>query len=81
MTDREIIEKLQIIVRDLAGDDDIILDDKTVFKDLGFNSFAQVQLICAIEDAFGIDIPNTAIKSVKNLSSAVKLIKRLIKNR
>lgn len=79
MTDKEIIEKLQRIVREVSGKEDIVLTNKTTFSELGFTSFGLVQFICAIEDEFDIEIPNSEIKSVNSLSSAVKQIKRHLK--
>lgn len=76
MNDQQITEKLQATVNNVLGQDAIILTDKTDFRDLGFNSFSLVQLVCAIEEDFDIEIPNSAIKSIRNMSSAVKFIKR-----
>lgn len=76
MNDQQIMEKLQAAVNTVLGQDTITLTDKTDFRNSGFNSFTLVQLICAIEEEFDIEIPNSAIKSIKNIPSAVKYIKR-----
>lgn len=76
MNDRQIMDKLQDTLNRVLGQDTITLTGKTDFHDLGFNSFTLIQLICAIEEDFDIEIPNSAIKSIKNMPSAVKYIKR-----
>lgn len=81
MSDQEIMEKLQELVRNELGSDDIVLTTKTKLQDLGVSSFGMVQLVCAIEDEFDIEIPNTAIKSINNVTSAVKLLKKQLKSK
>jgi acyl carrier protein len=62
------------------GLDDLYLDKDTRFGDLQVNSFGLIQLICAIEDEFDIEIPNSAIRSIKNVSDAVKVIRSQMKS-
>lgn len=81
MSDQEIMEKLQELVRNALGSDDIVLTVKTKFQDLGLSSFGMVQLVCAIEDEFDIEIPNAAIKSINNVPAAVKLLKKQLKSK
>ena len=81
MNDKEILDRLQEITRSVLGRDEIVLDNKTQFKDLGLNSFGLVQLVCAIEDEFEIEIPNTAIKTVNSVPSAVRYIKKCLKKK
>jgi acyl carrier protein len=76
MSDQEIVEKLQVLLRSVLGINDIVLTTKTKFQDLGISSFAMVELVCAIEDEFDIEIPNTAIKSINSVPSAVKFLKK-----
>lgn len=79
MNDQEIIEKLQELSRSVLGRDDIVLTAKTKFEDLGVSSFGMVQLVCAIEDEFDIEIPNAAIKSINSVPNAVKFLKKQLK--
>lgn len=81
MSDQEIMEKLQTLVRNELGSDDIVLTTKTKLQDLGVSSFGMVQLVCAIEDEFDIEIPNSAIKSINNVTSALKLLKKQLKSK
>lgn len=81
MNDQEIMEKLQKILQSVIEGDDVVLTHKTKFEDFGVSSFGMVQLVCAIEDEFGIEIPNAAIKSINSVPSAVKYIKRELKTK
>lgn len=81
MTDQEILETLQRVVQTVIEGDNIVLTAKTKFEDFGISSFGMVQLVCAIEDEFDIEIPNTAIKSINNVPSAVRFIKKELKSK
>ena len=81
MNDQEIIEKLQALSRSVLGRDDIVLTAKTKFEDLGVSSFGMVQLVCAIEDEFDIEIPNAAIKSINSVPNAVRFLKKQLKSK
>lgn len=76
MSDHEIIEKLQEILRSTLECGDVVLTEKTKFQDLGISSFGMVQIVCAIEDEFGIEVPNKAIKTINSVPSAVKFLKK-----
>lgn len=70
------LERLQKIINDLIGRTDIVITPKTKLnnKDFNFSSFAIIQLICAIEDEFDIEIPNSAIKKFKTVKDVLAFI-------
>lgn len=70
------LERLQNIFNELTGRTDIIITPKTKLNDKEFNfsSFAIIQLICAIEDEFDIEIPNSAIKKFKTVKDVLAFI-------
>ncbi len=70
------LERLQNIFNDLTGRTDIIITPKTKLnnKEFNFSSFAIIQLICAIEDEFDIEIPNSAIKKFKTVKDVLAFI-------
>ncbi|HET9847205.1 MAG TPA: acyl carrier protein [Candidatus Dormibacteraeota bacterium] len=50
-------DRVQDIVRTLFGDEEIVLDGSTVPADVpGWDSLAQVNVIFAVEEAFGIEL-------------------------
>lgn len=70
------LERLQKIINDLIGRTDIVITPKTKLnnKEFNFSSFAIIQLICAIEDEFNIEIPNSAIKKFKTVKDVLAFI-------
>lgn len=70
------LERLQNIFNELTGRTDIIITPKTKLnnKEFNFSSFAIIQLICAIEDEFDIEIPNSAIKKFKTVKDVLAFI-------
>ena len=60
------LEKLQEIVRRFTDDENIVITvDSVLLTDLGLNSYELVQMICAVEDEFDVEIPDRAIGSFK----------------
>ena len=70
------LERLQNILNEITGRDDIVITLKTKLNNEGFNfsSFALIQLICAIEDEFDIEIPNSQIKKFKTVKDVISFI-------
>jgi acyl carrier protein len=58
--------KLQEIVRRYTAYEDFVLTADMVLRtDLGINSYEFVQIVCEVEDAFGVEIPDRAIGGFK----------------
>lgn len=72
------LAKLQNIFYNITGLSDISITEKTKLDNEEYNltSFALIQLICAIEDEFDIEIPNSAIKKFKTVNDVVKFIEK-----
>lgn len=70
------LERLQKIINEFSGRDDIVITPKTKIsnKEYNFSSFALIQLICAVEDEFDIEIPNAQIKKLKTVKDIISLI-------
>lgn len=69
------LEKLEKIFSEVIGVTDIKLTEKTKIKKIAnVSSLAMVQLICAIEDEFDIEIPNSQIKSFKSVKDVIEFI-------
>jgi acyl carrier protein len=56
---------------------DEINENTRFVKDLGMDSLDIFQLAAEIEDSFGIDIPEDAMKTVKTVKDAAEMLKRL----
>lgn len=71
------LERVQTVFNDVTGRNDIKLTLKTKMeKEMGLNSLTLVGLICAIEDEFDIDIPNSAIKGFRTVGDVVKFLEK-----
>ncbi len=71
------LEELKKIYYDLTGNVDVPVTPKTKLKDgLNLSSLGKVQLVCAIEDHFDIEIPNKALSSFKTVQDIVKYLER-----
>lgn len=69
------IEKIEEIVRNYKGINDITITVKTnIREDLGMSSFDLIQLACAVEDEFDIEIPDRAIKDFKTVADVIAFI-------
>ena len=72
------IEKLQNIFVDVTGKNDIVLSGKTKIDDIAEDSsFIKIQLICAVEDAFDVEVPNSELKKLKTVQDLLNLIESL----
>lgn len=69
------INKIEKIFHEITGNVDIRITEKTkIDKELGISSLGMVQIICALEDEFDIEIPNSAIKKLKTVGDVVKYL-------
>lgn len=75
MKDLQTLEKLQKIFNEVTGKSDIMLTINTKIDDsIGASSFIKIQLICAIEDEFNIEISNKQIKKIKTVKNMIKIL-------
>ena len=71
------LEQLKKIFYQVVGVTDIELTEKTkINKIANVSSLTIVQLICAIEDEFDIEIPNSQIKKFKTIKDIIKFIEK-----
>lgn len=68
-------EKIKEIFFNITGKDPSDITEKTKLKKMGLSSLSVVELICAIEDEFDIEIPNSQIKKFKTVKDVAIFIK------
>jgi len=69
------LEKLQGIIRQFTDDSEIVITGETVLlADLGLNSFELVEMVCAVEEQFDIEIPERAISGFKKVQDVMDYI-------
>lgn len=78
MNEDDIWQRLTDVIRDVFDDDRIIIRPETTAKDIeGWDSLANIELLVAIEKAFGRIKFNTGeVASLKNVGELVAAIKR-----
>ena len=70
------LAELQKLFNDVVGREDIELTLKTKLKELPLSSLGLVQLICAMEDEYDIEISNSDMKSFKNVKDVVEYLEK-----
>ena len=70
------IKRIEKIFTQVTGITDVNFSEKTrLDKGLKLSSLAMIQMVCAIEDEFGIEVPAEAAEGIKTVEEAVELIK------
>jgi acyl carrier protein len=63
-----------IIVDQLGVDEDQVTEDASFVDDLGADSLDQVELVMALEEEFGIEIPDEDAEKITRVKEAVSYI-------
>ena len=72
-----ILEKISgIIAEQLDVEVEAVSPEKSFTDDLGADSLAIVELVLALEEEFGIKIPDDRVDSIKTVGDAVEYIKQ-----
>jgi acyl carrier protein len=73
MDNSQVIQKMQEIFRDVLDNEDIVLTETTVAKDIEeWDSLSHLQLVVAIEKSFKIKFTTPEITAWKNVSDMAK---------
>ena len=68
-------DKVKVIIVDQLGvDEDQVTDDASFVDDLGADSLDQVELVMALEEEFGIEIPDEDAEKITRVKAAVSYI-------
>jgi acyl carrier protein len=72
----DVYEKISRIVSEqLRADTDLVDEDADIFEDLGADSLDVVEILMAVEESFGITIPEedvTDIRTVRELAEYIE---------
>lgn len=72
------LAELQKLFNDVVGREDIELTLKTKMKDLPLSSLGFVQLVCAMEDEYDIEISNADMKGFKTVKDVVEYLHKSV---
>ena len=71
----EIADKVkQIVVEQLGVSEDQVTPEAKFIEDLGADSLDQVELVMALEEAFGSDIPDEDAEKLTTVGKAIEYI-------
>ena len=75
MADNDVERRVRsIIVRQLGVKEDEVALTKSFVDDLGADSLDIVELVMAMEDEFGFEIPDEEAETIRTVGDAVKYI-------
>jgi len=71
----EIFEKVkEVVTEQLNVDESAVTEEASFIDDLGADSLDIVELVMALEESFGISIPDEEAESIKTVGDAVSYI-------
>ena len=80
MSSEEIFEKIKnIIIEQLQVSETVVTEEASFIDDLGADSLDLVELIMALEEEFGIEIPDADAEKVVTVGDVVSYIKENVK--
>lgn len=77
MTLEEIFEKLKdLVVDQLSVDEDAVTMDAKMTEDLEADSLDVVDLLMAVEEEFGVSVPDEDLKDIKTVGDIASYIEK-----
>ena len=75
MSDKSIADRIKdIIVEQLGVNEDQIKPEAKFIEDLGADSLDTVELVMALEEAFGTEIPDQEAEKLQSVGDVIKFI-------
>ena len=65
----------EIIINELGVEAEKVTDDASFVEDLGADSLDTVELVMALEEEFGIDIPDEDAEQLRTVGDAIRYMK------
>jgi len=71
----EVLERMKkVLAEQLEADPNVVTDQTSFVDDLGADSLATVELVLAMEEAFGISIPDDDAEGLRTVGDAVDYV-------
>ncbi|HEY5549294.1 MAG TPA: acyl carrier protein [Coriobacteriia bacterium] len=71
----ELFDKVKAVIVDQLGvEEDDVIEDASFVDDLGADSLDIVELVMALEEEFGVSIPDEQAEKIKTVGDAVDFI-------
>lgn len=69
------LEKITQIIHENTGNYELVINEDTILlADLGLNSLDLLNLVCIVEDAFDIEIPDRVVWQFKTVGDVMQFI-------
>ena len=78
MTDKEIFDRVVMIIQERQGEDFVVTENLSLKDDLDADSVDLMEFVLTIEDEFGIEISDEEIDQLQSIADVLKAIKEKI---
>ena len=75
MTDKEIFDRVVMIIQERQGEDFVVTENLSLTDDLNADSVDLMEFILTIEDEFGIEISDEEIDNLNIVADVLAIIK------
>ena len=75
MTDKQIFDRVVMIIQERQGEDFVVTENLSLTDDLNADSVDLMEFILTIEDEFGIEISDEEIDNLNSVADVLAIIK------
>ena len=75
MTDKQIFDRVVMIIQERQGEDFVVTENLSLKDDLDADSVDLMEFILTIEDEFGIEISDEEIDNLQSVADVLAIIK------
>ena len=77
----EILQKMQHVIQEQMGKEDIVLTEATKLNDLGVDSIELMEFIINLEDEFSLEISDNTIDHMDKVSDLLDYLSEQLNNK
>ena len=77
----EILQKMQLVIQEQMGKEDIVLTEVTKLDDLGVDSIELMEFIINLEDEFALEISDDTIDHMDKVSDLLDYLSEQLNNK
>ena len=77
----EILQKMQLVIQEQLGREDIVLTEPTKLDDLGVDSIELMEFIINLEDEFALEISDNTIDHMDKVSDLLDYLSEQLNNK
>jgi len=77
----EILQKMELVIQEQLGREDIVLTEATKLDDLGVDSIELMEFIINLEDEFALEISDNTIDHMDKVSDLLHYLSEQLNNK